>query len=189
MKIAIVLAAATAVAFAQPPVPGQAPPSPSAPPPGQYAPAPAPAPQPPRVKRTPSALVLRPNLERPLGPGERWWSNPETAQRVGLTADQRKRMDDIFQQYRLQLVDLDGAVRKAEIVMEPLVSAEQPDEARILAQIDKVAQARADLEKANARMLFDIRRVLTVEQWKKLQAAAPPRPDGRAPVPARARDR
>jgi hypothetical protein len=42
-----------------------------------------------------------------------------------------------------------------------------------------VAQARAELEKANARMLLGIRRVLTPDQWKKLQAETP-RP-GRGP--------
>jgi len=54
--------------------------------------------------------------------------------------------------------------------MEPLVSADQPDEAKIIAQIDKVAQARAELEKADARMLLGIRRLLTPEQYNKLKS-------------------
>ena len=57
--------------------------------------------------------------------------------------------------------------------MEPLLAADQPDEGKILAQIDRVAQARAELEKANARMLLGLRRVLTPEQWKTLQADEP----------------
>ena len=47
---------------------------------------------------------------------------------------------------------------------------DQPNEAKILSQIDKVAQARAELEKANARFLLAIRGKLTPEQWKTLQA-------------------
>jgi TonB family protein len=39
-----------------------------------------------------------------------------------------------------------------------------------VAQIDKIAQARAELEKANARMLLGIRRVMTADQWQKLKA-------------------
>ena len=93
------------------------------------------------------------------------------AQQLGLTADQTKKMDDVFQQARLKLIDLNAVVQKEEVIMEPLVAAEQPDEAKIVAQIDKVAQARAELEKANARMLLGIRRVLTAEQWEKLKAA------------------
>ena len=59
--------------------------------------------------------------------------------------------------------------------MEPLLAADQPDEGKILAQIDRVAQARAELEKANARMLLGLRRVLTPDQWKTLQADEPHR--------------
>ena len=47
---------------------------------------------------------------------------------------------------------------------------DQPNENQILAQIDKVAQARAELEKANARFLLAIRSKLTPEQWKQVQA-------------------
>ena len=39
----------------------------------------------------------------------------------------------------------------------------------MLAQIDQTAQARAQLEKANARMLLSLRGVLTSDQWTKLQ--------------------
>ena len=111
------------------------------------------------------------------GPQGRWWSNPQTAGMLGVTNDQVKKMDDIFQQHRLRLIDLNASLAKEETILEPLVGADQPDDAKVLPQIDRVAQARAELEKANARMLWAIRRVLTPEQWKKLQAESPkPRP-------------
>jgi Spy/CpxP family protein refolding chaperone len=109
-------------------------------------------------------------MERGMG---RWWKNPEMVERLGVTADQQKKMDDIFQQHRLKLIDVTAAVEREEVTLEPMMEADQPDEARIVAQIDKVAQARAELEKANARMLLGIRRVLTPDQWKKLQAETP----------------
>jgi Spy/CpxP family protein refolding chaperone len=95
------------------------------------------------------------------------------AQKLSLNSDQQKRMDDIFQQNRLKLIDLNATLQKEEITLEPLVASDSPDEPKILAQIDRVAQARAELEKANARFLLGIRRVLTQEQWKKLQAESP----------------
>jgi Spy/CpxP family protein refolding chaperone len=115
-------------------------------------------------------------MERGMG---RWWKNPEMVEKLGVTADQQKKMDDIFQQHRLKLIDVTAAVEREEVTLQPMMEADQPDEARIVAQIDKVAQARAELEKANARMLLGIRRVLTPDQWKKLQAETP-RP-GRGP--------
>ena len=100
--------------------------------------------------------------------GDRWWDNPSTAREVGLSADQIKKMDDVFTQYRIKLIDLNGALEKEEIIMEPLVSAEQIDEGKMATQIDRIAQARAELEKANGRMLLAIRKQLTTEQWAKL---------------------
>jgi protein CpxP len=124
-------------------------------------------------------MAGRPPMERAM-PHGRWWNNPEMVQKLSLTSDQQKKMDDIFQQNRLRLIDLNANTQREEVTMEPLMAADTPDEPKILAQIDKIAQARAELEKANARFLLGIRRILTQEQWKKLRAEMP-RPEGRGP--------
>jgi Spy/CpxP family protein refolding chaperone len=100
----------------------------------------------------------------------RWWNNPKVAEELKLTDAQRKSMDDILLQHRESLVDLRGSLEKAEMALEPLMRDDQPNEGKILSQIDKVAQARAELEKANARFLLALRGKLTPEQWKQLQA-------------------
>lgn len=105
-----------------------------------------------------------------IGPPGMWWHNPDLIQKLNLTPDQQKRMDDILQQSRLQLIDLRANVEKQEVLMEPMLAANPPDTNKILAQIDHTAQARAELEKANAKMLLGIRNVLTPDQWTKLQA-------------------
>ncbi len=107
------------------------------------------------------------------GPPGRWWDNPDMVKKLGMTNDQVKKMDDIFQQMRFKLIDLNGALRKEEATLEPLMETDRPDDAKLLPQIDRVANARAELEKANARLLLSIRHVLTPEQWKKLQAEDP----------------
>jgi len=115
----------------------------------------------------------RPPMERALamrGDHGRWWNDARTVDKYKLSDSQRKSMDDIYQQHRLTLVDLHATLEKAELAMEPMMKADQPDESKILAQIDEVAQARAELEKANARMLLEIRRQLTPEQWKQISA-------------------
>lgn len=121
----------------------------------------------------------RPPMERAFHDGHmgRWWDMPRLSQQIGLSDTQKKQMDDIFQQHKLKLIDLNAGLQKQEAIMQPLVEADQPDETKILSQIDSVAQARAELEKANARMLFDLRKVLTPDQWKKLQALRAERRD------------
>jgi Spy/CpxP family protein refolding chaperone len=107
-----------------------------------------------------------------VNPG-RWWTRPEEIERLGLSPDQRKNLNDILQRHRLKLIDLDAALQREEVILEPLVNADQPDDAKVFAQVDRVAQARAELEKANSRMLWQVRRVLTPDQWKLLQAPRP----------------
>jgi Spy/CpxP family protein refolding chaperone len=107
----------------------------------------------------------------PHGAQGRWWNNPDLVEKLKLTDDQRTAMDEILLKHREKLIDMRASVEKAELEMEPLIRADQPNESQILAQIDKLAQARAELEKANARFLLAIRGKLSPDQWKELQAA------------------
>ncbi len=104
-----------------------------------------------------------------VAPGT-WWTNGDNVAALGLTKDQQRKMDDIFQQHRLKLIDLNASLSKEEAVLDPLIASERLDEPKILIQIDRIAQARAELEKANSRLLLAIRQSLTMEQWGKLQA-------------------
>ena len=101
-------------------------------------------------------------------PGK-WWKNSELMQKLGVSDDQVQKIEKIFQDHRLQLIDLHAALEKQEAMLEPLIEADQPNETQVVAAIEKVAQARANLEKSNAQMLLAVRRVLTVDQWKKLR--------------------
>lgn len=122
-------------------------------------------------------------MRRPFPGGGKWWKNSELVQQVGLSDDQVQRMEKIFQDYRLKLIDQHAALQKEEIQLEPLIESATPDEAQVSAQIDRIANARASLEKSNALMMLGIRKVMTTEQWKKLQELTPPPPPHPAMAP------
>ena len=133
------------------------------------------APVPPEAPSTqmgPRAINVRSGNRGPgwvqHSPGK-WWKDSELMRKIGVSDEQVQKIEKIFQDHRLNLIDLHAALEKQEAILEPLIEADQPDEAQVIAQIDKVAQARANLEKSNAQMLLAIRRVLTVDQWKKLR--------------------
>jgi Spy/CpxP family protein refolding chaperone len=115
------------------------------------------------------------------GPGGKWWDNPDMVKKLVLTAEQQKKMDDVFQQSKLKLIDLEAALQKEEVILDGLMRGPQLDDAKILPSVDRIAQDRAELEKADARFLLGIRHVLTPEQWTQLQAERPagPPPGGR----------
>ncbi len=145
--------------------------------------------QAPRMTRVQAFAPQRPPVEQALGAqvnAGRWWNNQRMIEQLKLTDDQRKAMDLILYDHRAKLIDLQANLKKAELAMQPLMAADQPDAKLILAQIDKVVAARGDLERANARFLLDIRLKLTPDQWKLLKEiradlATPPAP---APAPA-----
>jgi Spy/CpxP family protein refolding chaperone len=122
------------------------------------------------LKKTPDLkTATTPPLKALMGLSGMWWRGPDYVAALGLTPEQQGKMDDVFQAARLRLIDLNASLQKEETILEPLLEAERVDEAKVLPQIDRVAQARAELEKSNARMLLGIREVLTTEQWRRLQ--------------------
>ncbi len=120
-----------------------------------------------QVVSTPPAPPAPPPGGPDLG---KWWKNSEIAREIGLSEAQRNQLEEIFLEQRLKLIDLHAELEKQETRLQPLIEADHPDEARVSAQIDHVLAARGRLEKANAIMMLSIRRVLSVEQWKKLEA-------------------
>ena len=116
-----------------------------------------------QLSRGPNGPIIR--MDRP----GKWWKDSDLMKRIGVSDDQVTKIEKIFQDHRLHLIDLHADLEKQEAILEPLVEADQPVESQVAAQIDKVAQARANLEKSDAMMLLAIRRVLTVDQWKKLR--------------------
>jgi Spy/CpxP family protein refolding chaperone len=123
----------------------------------------------------PGGLDGPPRMERHEGrgmgivPHGTWWRNPNTIQALGLSSDQQKHLDDIFLQSRIQLIHMHASLEEEQLKLEPLLNANPPDQNRALAEISKIADLRADLEKADAKMLLSLRGVLTADQWTKLQ--------------------
>jgi Spy/CpxP family protein refolding chaperone len=107
-------------------------------------------------------------LQGILPPG-RWWKNAEAVKAVGLNDGQIQKIETIVLDSRMKLVDIHASLEKEEIKLDPLREADNPDENAVFGAIDRIAAARANLEKANAQMAFAIRRVLTPEQWKTLR--------------------
>lgn len=105
---------------------------------------------------------------RLAGPASRWWDEGKYAKSVGLTNDQQRRMDSVFQENRNALVSGLDSLRKAQARLDALSATEHPSESAVLSEIQNVAQARADLAKTSAHMQLQIRNEMTNDQLNKL---------------------
>jgi Spy/CpxP family protein refolding chaperone len=99
-----------------------------------------------------------------------WWKNSEIVSKLQLSEEQVRKIEQTFLDHKLKLIDLQADLEKQELRLQPLLDVDHPDEAKVSAQIDLITAARGRLEKENALMMLAIRRELTIEQWKKLQA-------------------
>jgi len=104
------------------------------------------------------------------GPFGAWWKNSEVVKELQLSDAQIKQIEQTFLDYRLKLIDLRADVERQETKLQPLLEADHPNEQQVGSQVDAVVAARGKLEKTNTMMMLAIRRVLSVDQWKKLQA-------------------
>lgn len=124
-----------------------------------------------RVVATPRPTTEGPTVVRKFGPGlGAWWKDSGIVSRLNLSQEQVNKISKTYLDHKLKLIDLQADLEKQELRLEPLMDVDQPDESKVGAQIDLITAARGRLEKENAIMMLDIRRWLSVEQWKKLQA-------------------
>ncbi len=98
-----------------------------------------------------------------------WWRNPRVAEEIGLTDQQKQQLEKISLDSRLKMIDLRADLEKQQVILGPMLESYHPDEAQVLAQVDKVSQARAALEKERVQSMLTTRNVLTEEQWNKLK--------------------
>lgn len=103
------------------------------------------------------------------GPGK-WWKDAKVASQVGISDGQAQQIEQIFMDHRMKLIDWMADLQKQELKLESALSADNPDEGQVSFQVDQVVAARGKLEKENALMMLNIRRVLSPDQWKKLQS-------------------
>ena len=116
----------------------------------------------------PPSAALTPHVGLQLGLGGRWWDESKTMKHLNLRPEQQQRMDAIFEANKPKLLMLLGNLQREEITLSSLPPGDLQDETKVYAAIDRVAQARTDLEKAYAHQLLQIRQQLDPAQLDEL---------------------
>jgi hypothetical protein len=118
-----------------------------------------------------SFVPQRPKASGPqLGLPGRWWDDKKNAKLISLRGEQQKKMDELFDENKSTLVTALGNLQREEARLKAMSPQELQDEGKVFAQIDRVAAARAELEKENARILMLIRQQLEPAQLNKLDS-------------------
>ena len=98
----------------------------------------------------------------------KWWQSEDYKRELKLTAEQSKKLEEVFQASVPTLKSLKKALDQAESEFERLL--ERGDDGSVMDQVERVEAARAELNKSHTMMMLRMKRVLTTEQWTKFNA-------------------
>jgi Spy/CpxP family protein refolding chaperone len=104
-----------------------------------------------------------------LGPPGRWWDDKKFAKNLGLRPEQQKKMDAVFNANKAAIFDRYEALQQEQMRMHELSRQTPLQEAAIFAQVDRVSQARAALEKATAHLSLLLRQEMDADQIARLE--------------------
>jgi Spy/CpxP family protein refolding chaperone len=98
-----------------------------------------------------------------------WWNSPVIDDpQLGLTTAQKQRIRQIVRSYRPRLLDARNNATKAEQDLEDLLNDQDTSGQAAQSVIQKAADARANASRVFLEMSFQLRSVLTLDQWRQL---------------------
>lgn len=121
-----------------------------------------------RLRRPFVAIVLALLLAAPAAGQSKWWTSEEYQRELGLTAEQVKRVEEIFQAALPGLMAQKKALDHAELEFERLM--ERGSDSDVMEQVELVETARKELAVSRSLMLVKMRQTLTKDQWIRLGA-------------------
>ena len=105
--------------------------------------------------------------------GGAWWTDASIIASLGLSEDQKTKIERAFENHRLNLISNRNALEKEESQLTQLLNTERLDRNAVSAQVQRVVNARGEMERTNAAMMLEMREQLTRAQWTQLQALPP----------------
>ena len=98
----------------------------------------------------------------------RWWSNPRVVEGLGLSDEQRERIDSIVFEAESRGIDLKADERKANLDLARLLDQPEFDQEAVDAAIDRIVDAKCAQTREGLESRAAIAAVLSREQRVKL---------------------
>jgi TonB family protein len=100
----------------------------------------------------------------------KWWKNSQIVSKLHLSQAQIAQIEQSFLNHRLELANSNAELKRHEAELKRLMNSESINEDSIQTASEKIATERLALEKTYSSMMISIRKVLSGEQWRMLEA-------------------
>jgi Spy/CpxP family protein refolding chaperone len=124
------------------------------------------------------------NFEAPRALSGDWWRDPEVVNELRLTDAQRKQLEQVSLNMKLSLISAAATAATALVKGESALNGDQLDESAYTQQVTAAADAASKLVKDVGGTMLAMRKILTPEQWRKLESMRRRAPEARRqPMP------
>ena len=145
------------------------------------------------VAQTPGAVQRGPmpgfNVQPPRALTDNWWRDPEVMNELHLTDAQRKQLEQTSVNMKLSVIGALATGASAFVKGESALNADQVDEAVYNQQVTAAADAASNLVKDAAGTMLAMRKILSGEQWRKLESMRRRAPEARRQAMPRENER
>jgi hypothetical protein len=104
-----------------------------------------------------------------FGPVGRWWDDRSVVRTIGLSSEQKRKMDTVFDTNKPALLTAYRNYLEKQSKLTALSKDPNADKTTTFAAIDALSQARAQLQKTAAQIYIEIRQQMNTQQIEKLQ--------------------
>jgi Spy/CpxP family protein refolding chaperone len=112
-------------------------------------------------------------------PPGRWWQIPALAEKLDLSAQERKSLESLYSQKRKVLFEMRSDVEKQRIELESSLEKEPLDQRAVKEQYRKLEEKRQKLSAERFQYLLEVRKIIGRDRYLKLMTMAKERRSGR----------
>lgn len=112
-------------------------------------------------------LILATTLSMDCGPGVCVLEDPMMRNKIGLTQEQSDKLDKLFYDHHMRMIDLRATLQKKELAFERVKSAKTLDEKAIKSAGAEVLKAQEAIFNEGLSLWLEAMKILTPEQRAK----------------------
>ncbi len=103
-----------------------------------------------------------------LPPGK-WWQMPQVSEKLNLSPEQKKTLDELFTNNRSKLSDLRSDLKKGRSELESAMAKDPLDEAAVMEQFKKLEATRTNIATERFQFILQVRKLLGAERFQTLK--------------------
>ena len=102
-------------------------------------------------------------------PVGKWWKRPQIAEKIGITDNEKEKLDVMFYKHRYQMIDLHSRVQKERLELEKLLDRKDFDAKASIDQFANLQKANNTRAAERFGFLVQVRELLGLDRFQRLK--------------------